>query len=286
MQTVAHKYTALTDRRVIMKKKVVSLGLVVVLSLSVLVGCNSKESTWVSKDGYQYVSASETVKIAKGGSGHVLDVREWDNYEEGRIIDSQWCPIFPLEDETLAEEMTTYAKENLNDGEKIYIICNSGQRGAQKATEVLTEAGIDASLIYTVDGGAKALGKEKNALTTDRSDENIEWQYVTGEEALENQEAQIIDVRDDENYNAGHLKGSIQSDLTDFDDPKAQSAMYDLAVEKLDKEKPVYFLCYSGNKCAKAGVSVLKDAGFDVDNLYIIKDGAKGAAVQGAFVQE
>ena len=65
-----------------------------------------------------------------------------------------------------------------------------------------------------------------------------------------------------------------------------QTALYYLAEEKLDKEKPVYFLCYSGNKCAKAGVSVLKDAGFDVDNLYIIEDGAKGAAVQAAFVQE
>lgn len=269
-----------------MKKKVMSLGFAVVLSLSLLVGCNSKEGAKVSDDGYQYVSASETVKLAKDGSGHVLDVREWSTYEEGRVVGSEWCPIFPLEEEALADEMATYAKENLNDGEKIYIICNSGQRGAQKATEVLTEAGIDASLIYTVEGGAKALAKEKNALTTDRSDETNEWQYISGEEALQNADAQIIDVRDDENYNAGHLKGSIHSDLTDFDDAKAQTALYNLAEEKLDKEKPVYFLCYSGNKCAKAGVSVLKDAGFDVDNLYIIEDGAKGAAVQAAFVQE
>ena len=39
--------------------------------------------------------------------------------------------------------------------------------------------------------------------------------------------------------------------------------MYELGTTKLDPEKPVYFLCYSGNKCAKTGISVLKDAGFD-----------------------
>lgn len=268
-----------------MKKRVLGLGLAAVLSLSLMVGCNSKKSTWES-DGYQYIAASETVKIAKEGGAHVLDVREWGNYETGRVVGSEWCPIFPLEEEALADEMAAYAIENLNDGEKIYIICNSGQRGAQKTTEVLTEAGIDASLIYTVDGGAKALAKEKNALTTDRTEEAIDWKYVTGEEALANQDAQIIDVRDDENYIAGHLANSIHSDLTDYDDEKAQSAMYNLAVEALDKEKPVYFLCYSGNRCAKTGISVLKDAGFDVDNLYIIKDGAKDATIQSAFVQE
>ena len=47
--------------------------------------------------------------------------------------------------------MTTYAEENFGDDEDIYIICNSGQKGAQKATGVLEDAGIDASRIYTVE---------------------------------------------------------------------------------------------------------------------------------------
>ena len=58
--------------------------------------------------------------------------------------------------------------------------------------------------------------------------------------------------------------------------------MFELA-GKLDKEKPVYFLCYSGNKCAKTGISVLKDAGFDLSNLYIIENGAKDGDVSAAF---
>lgn len=238
--------------------------------------------------GYQYVSPPEAVKAAKDGSAHVLDVREWDHYVKGRVADSQWCPIFPLEDDSLGAALGEYGKKNLNDGQKIYIICNSGKRGAEKATGVLKEAGIDGTLIYTVEGGAKALESEKGALTTNRADEDIQWKMAPASDALkaeENGNALILDVRDNETYAKGHLKGSLQTSLKEIEDPDAQTAMYQLATEGMDKTKPVYLLCYSGNKCAKTGISVLKDAGFDVNNLYIIENGAKDKDIKAAFVQ-
>lgn len=237
---------------------------------------------------YQFVAPADAVKAAKSGETHVLDVREWSNYVEGRVADSEWCPIFPLEDESLADGMAAYAEKNLKDGKEIYIICNSGQRGAQKATQVLTDAGIDPSLLYTVEGGAKALKEEKGALTTNRAEEDIDWQYVTGKEAVEavgNADIQILDVRDDDTYAKGHLEGSLQVGLKEIEDAGAQTEMYELAGE-MDKEKPVYLLCYSGNNCAKTAISVMKDAGFDPANLFIIENGAKDADVEAAFVTE
>ncbi len=238
---------------------------------------------------YQFVAPADAVEAAKTGETHVLDVREWGNYVEGRVSGSEWCPIFPLEDETLAEQMAAYAKENLSDGKEIYIICNSGQRGAQKATGVLEDAGIDASLIYTVEGGAKALAEEKGALTTNRTEDGIDWQYVTGKEAVAavgNPDIQLLDVRDDDTYAKGHLEGSLQVGLKEIEDAEAQTEMYELAVNEMDREKPVYLLCYSGNNCAKTAISVMKDAGFDTDNLFIIENGAKDADVEAAFVTE
>ena len=135
-----------------MKKKIVAMMLVSVMALSMLAGCGEKQSADTGKtktedsadevkvvDGYQMVSPEDAVE--KAGEVHVLDVREWDKYVEGRVVNSEWCPIFPLEDESLVEKMTTYAEENLKDGKEIYIICNSGARGAQKATKVLKDAG-------------------------------------------------------------------------------------------------------------------------------------------------
>ena len=54
----------------------------------------------------------------------------------------------------------------------------------------------------------------------------------------------------------------------------------------MDKDEPVYILCYSGNKCAKTAISVMKDAGFDTDSLFIIENGAKDGDVSAAFVTE
>lgn len=234
---------------------------------------------------YQFVSAADAVKAAADGKIHVLDVREWANYTSGRVENSQWCPIFPLEDESLADKMKTYAEKNLKDGEEIYIICNSGQRGAQKATKVLEETGIAPELIYTVEGGAKALAKESGALTANRTEENINWQYAKAADVLGKTGLQIVDVRDNDTYAGGHLENSLQVNLKDIESADAQTAMYELAADKLDKEKPVYFLCYSGNKCAKTAVSVLKDAGFDEKNLFIIENGAKDEDIQAAFVK-
>lgn len=234
---------------------------------------------------YQFVSAADAVKAGADGKLHVLDVREWTNYTAGRIANSQWCPIFPLEDDSLADKMKTYAEKNLKDGKEIYIVCNSGQRGAQKATKVLKEAGIAPNLIYTVEGGAKALAKENSALTADRSEENINWQYVKAADVIGKDGLQIVDLRDDNTYAGGHLQNSLQLNLKDYKSADAQTAMYEMAADKLDKEKPVYFLCYIGNQCAKTAVSVLKDEGFDEKNLFIIENGAKDGDVQAAFVK-
>ena len=83
----------------------------------------------------------------------------------GRAVEgSEWQPIFPLEDTSLETAMKEYATSKLNDGKNIYIVCNSGKRGAEKTTGILIEAGIDKSKIFTVEGGAKALAEIDGAL--------------------------------------------------------------------------------------------------------------------------
>lgn len=282
-----------------MKKKMAALLMLFTLVLVMAVGCSSEseetssdttqEETEKTEESDGKVSAEDAVAAAQAGDTHVLDVREWENYVSGRVPNSEWCPIFPLEDETLAESMTEYADKNFGDNKDIYIICNSGAKGAEKATEVLTEAGIDPSRLFTVEGGAKALAELSGVLTTDRSEENIDWKYVSGEDAvaaLGDEAVQFLDVRDDETYAAGHLEGSLQCNLKEIEDAQAQTKMYEMAAGEMDPEKPVYILCYSGNKCAKTAISVMKDAGFDTEQLFIIEDGAKNSTVSAEFVTE
>ena len=99
-----------------MKKKIVTLLLVAAMTGTMVVGCGSKaddktsdtkteqtddkkdteEKKELADDEYQYVSAADTVSA---DGVHVLDVREWENYSKGRVANSEWCPIFPLEDD-------------------------------------------------------------------------------------------------------------------------------------------------------------------------------------------
>ena len=266
-----------------MKRKIAALLMASALTAALITACGSggeetsgesaEETTAEETSGEEseeasdgYVSAEDAVAAAKAGDTHVLDVREWANYVGGRVAN-----------DSLAEAMTEYADANFGDDKDIYIICNSGAKGAEKATEVLTESGIDPSRLFTVEGGAKALAEVDGALTTNRTEENIEWQYVSGEDAVAavgDDEVQFLDVRDDETYAAGHLEGSLQCNLKEIEDAEAQTQMYELATGEMDPEKPVYILCYSGNNCAKTAISV------------IIEDGAKNAEVSAAFVTE
>ena len=172
------------------KTKIIALLAALTLtvsSITLVTGCGKKEGTSASKStastasttstastkstastastasttDYQYISAEDVLKVK---DSHILDVREEENYKKGAIEGSEWQPIFPLEDTSLEAAMKEYATSKLNDGKNIYIVCNSGKRGAEKTTKILIEAGIDKSKIFTVEGGAKALAEIDGAL--------------------------------------------------------------------------------------------------------------------------
>ena len=159
-------------------KKTRIIALVAALTLTVgatglVTGCGKKDEPATGKAAastastasqaidYQYISAEDVLKVT---DAHILDVREEDKYKAGTIEGAEWQPIFPLEDTSLEAAMKEYAASKLNDGKNIYIVCNSGRRGAEKTTKILIEAGIDKSKIFTVEGGAKALAEIDGAL--------------------------------------------------------------------------------------------------------------------------
>jgi rhodanese-related sulfurtransferase len=86
------------------------------------------------------------------------------------------------------------------------------------------------------------------------------WQYITTEEVQkllrENKEIQLIDVREEDEYEEGHIKGAKLVPLSNF------RAGY----EKIDPDKEAILLCHSGarstNACnflASLGYSKLKN---------------------------
>lgn len=89
-------------------------------------------------------------------------------------------------------------------------------------------------------------------------EEKTEVTLVSVEEAknilAEEPGAVFLDVRTPEEFEEGHIEGAVNINFFD-EDFKEQ-------VEALDKEKPVYIYCRSGNRSQKAG-KILSQMGFE-----------------------
>ena len=81
----------------------------------------------------------------------------------------------------------------------------------------------------------------------------------------EEPDAVFLDVRTPEEFKEGHIPGAV---LINFFDENFKEQ-----VEDLDKDKPVYIYCRSGNRSQKAG-KILTEMGFK--EVYDIEKGYQG----------
>ncbi|BAO55057.1 rhodanese-like domain-containing protein [Nonlabens marinus] len=81
--------------------------------------------------------------------------------------------------------------------------------------------------------------------------------------AIENDDVQLIDVRTRKEFEEGAIKNARNIDYFEEEKFKAQ-------FEKLDKTKPVFLYCRSGNRSNKAANRLL-DMGFE--KIYDLKGG-------------
>lgn len=82
-------------------------------------------------------------------------------------------------------------------------------------------------------------------------------------EAISEENVQLIDVRTAQESSEGAIKNSINIDFF-------QQETFENEFSKLDKEKPVYVYCRSGNRSHKAAVQ-LESMGFN--KIYDLKGG-------------
>lgn len=82
-------------------------------------------------------------------------------------------------------------------------------------------------------------------------------------------EIQIVDVREQYEWDAGRIEGAIHIPLNDL--------MAGTGQDQLDAGKPVAVICRSGNRSELASL-MLKAKGFDAQN---VRDGMEGWAAEG-----
>ena len=264
-------------------------------------GDKTVQSAFVTVDGYKFVSGTDAIAAAKDGSAYIIDVRSSNaQTKTGTLKGSISQSLFDADnklDTAEAEALEKAFKEEIpskiTEDKPIYIICNSGARGAQKATKLLGELGYNISTkedgkVYTITNGAKGLellyamsGTDGNAVDG-----------KTAVAAVGKDDVVILDVRATGNYGSGHLKGSISTPVFNAngvakttDDQLSKDFTKYVTDNKatLDK-KELYLLCNSGASGARAATALLKSAGYDLAKVHTITGGAKDADVKAAAI--
>ena len=123
-------------------------------------------------------------------------------------------------------------------------------------------AGLAVSLILSASDTKKRIID----LQTKREEEKAAWQnrqtdqFLSGLNAFrETSGALLLDVREEEDYHAGHIPGSTFVSLQAIPTPVLQTVS--------DKGTPLFVYCYRGNR-SRYAVSILKEAGYtNVTNI-------------------
>ena len=143
--------------------------------------------------------------------------------------------VTPTNQDEYSKAFEKYVTNNLSTftGKKVYVLCNSGSRGAKAATALLADNGVDKNTIYTITGGAKDETVKSAFVTVDG------YKFVSGNDAItaaKEGTAYVIDVRSTKaQAKTGTLKGSISQSLFDADN-KLDTAEAE-ALEKAFKEE-------------------------------------------------
>lgn len=91
-------------------------------------------------------------------------------------------------------------------------------------------------------------------------DEITRIDIETLQNRLENEEIILLDVREVNEYEGGHIKGAVNAPLSSLDETELS----------YPKDEPIYVICRSGNRSAQAA-ELLKQRGYT--EIYDVSGG-------------
>lgn len=223
--------------------KALSIGAILVLTFSSLVGCSSNNKS----TGYNEIDGSKTEKlVAENENTLVIDVRDADAYEKGHLPNAINIPFDEFEGKI--ETLAGYENQD------IVLICNTGNKSG-KAGKMLVDKGF--KKVYNAEDG---MDEFKYPTVT--------YTNLTGSEfeakVAENKDVVILDVRDAKEFNKGHVENSINIPIDEFESRKNE-------LEK-DKDKEILIYCSIGRRSAEVAEVLVKDG---YEKVYNAVDGVK-----------
>ena len=224
------------------KFKVLSVGMLLVVTLSSAMGCSKGSS-----EAYNEIDSTKTVElIGETKNTLVIAVRDADAYAEGHLTNAINIPFDEFEEKIA--DLEGYKDQT------IVLICNTGNKSG-KAGKMLVDKGF--TKVYNAEDGMDEFDYD-----------TVKYTNVTGSEfeklAAEKTDAVIIDLRDAKDFEKGSVKNSIHIPMDEFEVQ---------AKEKLkDKNQEILLYCNTGTRTAEASQILEKNGYTNVVNSI---DGVK-----------
>ncbi|MEG0855504.1 MAG: rhodanese-like domain-containing protein [Terrisporobacter sp.] len=221
--------------------KTLSVGMLLVLTLSTVVGCSSKEES----TSYNEIDSTKTIElVGENEKTLVIDVRGADAYAKGHLANAINIPFDEFEGKI--SDLEGYKDQT------IVLICNTGNKSG-KAGKILVDKGF--AKVYNAEDGMEEFDYE-----------TVKYANITGSEfeklAAENKDAVILDLRDAKDFKKSSVENAVNISMDEFESKMGE----------LDKEKDILLYCNTGTRTAEASQLLEKNGYTKITNSV---DGVK-----------
>lgn len=225
------------------KFKVLSIGMLLVVTLSSAIGCSSKGS----EQAYNKIDSTKTVElVGETKKTLVIDVRDADAYAKGHLANAVNIPFDEFEGKI--GDLEGYKDQT------IVLICNTGNKSG-KAAQMLVDKGF--TKVYNAEDGMEEYDYD-----------TVTYTNVTGSEfeklAAEDKDAIILDLRDAKDFEKSSIENAVNIPMDEFESKMADQLK--------DKDQEILLYCNTGTRTSEAS-QILEKNGYT--NIVNSIDGAK-----------
>lgn len=270
-------------------KKLLALLLALVMTMP-MVACGGNNSDSGNDIGVsapsediamQYITVDDAFAVLEDDSYIFFDVRKAADYQTSHIPGAEGYDMDAAKEGDFAAGVATLNPAIKDLDKNIIVICYSGKRYAQAATNVLYALGYDMSKVFTLEGGYTAW-TEKHADAVEVGTEivapaeDVAMQYITPAEAAEllnNEEYVFLDVRQNADFNTATIPGAKGYDMHAAMNGDFAAGVATMQVATRDNTKKLIVICYSGKRYAQATTNVLYALGYDMSMVYTLEGG-------------
>ena len=223
--------------------KVLSIGMLLVVTLSSAIGCSSKGSG----EAYNEIDSAKTIELVNETKETlVIDVRDADAYAKGHLANAINIPFDEFEGKI--SDLEGYKDQT------IVLICNTGNKSS-KAGKMLVDKGF--TKVYNAEDGMEEYDYD-----------TVTYTNVTGSEfeklAAEKTDAVVLDLRDAKDFEKSSVENAVNIPMDEFE-AKASEQLK-------DKNQEILLYCNTGTRTSEASQILEKNGYTNVVNSI---DGVK-----------